>query len=53
MLARFPWMPSGYYVKNSLQLDLKMCMDSACRRVEGKPFHKNQFIMYRLHILPA
>ena len=40
MLARFPWMPSGYYVKNSLQPDFKMCMDSACRRVEGKPFHK-------------
>ena len=38
MLARFPWMPSGYYVKK--QPDLKMCMDSACRRVEGKPFHK-------------
>ena len=27
-------MPSVYYLKNSLQLDLKICMDSACRRVE-------------------
>ena len=33
-------MPSVYYLKNSLQPDLKVCMDSACRRVEGKPFHK-------------
>ena len=33
-------MPSVYYLKNSLQPDLKLCMDSACRIVEGKPFHK-------------
>ena len=33
-------MPSVYYSKNSVQPDLKLCMDSACQRVEGKPVHK-------------
>ena len=40
MLAFFPWMPSAYYLKNSLQPDFKKGMDSACRRVKGKLFHK-------------
>ena len=26
--------------ENSLQPNLKLCMDPAYRRVEGKPFHK-------------
>ena len=29
-LACFRWMPSVYYLKNSLLPDLKMCMESAC-----------------------
>ena len=39
-VACFPWMPSVYYLKNSLQPDLKLCMDSASQRVERKLFHK-------------
>ena len=49
-LACFRWMPSVYYLKNSLLPDLKMCMESACRRVESKPFHKTTLLKRKLFL---